>query len=154
MKMMNKETTTTKDYTKVFVVNNILEARKQIDSLQHEGYWKENVFVLTHDKKRTEHVSENTDGNEIGISEEGILTAIANLFRSTGDELRAKLKSMGVSAERAEHLEEQLDKGKIVILAWNGVSYDNGVYDNGIFYSPDLPNNYSNYNNNNNTPLV
>jgi uncharacterized protein with NRDE domain len=151
--MMSKKTAN-KDYTKVCIVHNILEARKQISDLQYEGYWKENIFVLAHDKKRTKHAADNTDGNQIGISEEGAFTAIANLFRSTGDALRAKLKSMGVSEERAHHLEEELDSGKIVILAWSGVSYDNGVYDEGIYYSPDIPNNYSNHNNNNNAPLL
>lgn len=111
------------EHTKVYTVNNILETRNKIAELEHQGYPKEKIFVLTHDKKRTEHISENTDANEIGIAEEGIITATANLFRSNGDELRAKLRSVGVSKEHAEQLESEMDKGKIVVLTWSGTIY-------------------------------
>ncbi|MDB5053224.1 MAG: hypothetical protein JWM44_1274 [Bacilli bacterium] len=126
------------EHTKVHTVNNILEARNTIREIEHDGYSKENIFVLTQNKKRTEHISKHTDGNEIGVADEGIITAIANLFRSEGDELRAKLRSMGVSRPHAEQLERAMDKGKIVILAWGGTSYDddNDIDDQNITYYP------------------
>src|SRR5690554_5953795 len=99
--------------TKVTVVNNALEVDQTLKFLINEGYDKDFLYVLTHDDRRTEHISEATDAKEIGFLEEGPITAIANLFRSKGDELRAKLRSMGVSKEEAEHLEEQLDRGKV-----------------------------------------
>jgi hypothetical protein len=122
------------EHTKVYTVNNILETRNKIAELEHQGYAKEKIFVLAHDKKRTEHLSEHTDGNEIGIAEEGILTAVGNLFRSTGDELRAKLRSVGVSKEHSEQLEAEMDKGKIVVLTWSGTTYDNDNFDPNIGY--------------------
>jgi hypothetical protein len=127
------------EHTKVYTVNNILETRNKIAELEHQGYPKEKIFVLTHDKKRTEHISEHTDGNEIGIVEEGILTAVGNLFRSTGDELRAKLRSVGVSKEHAEQLEAEMDKGKIVVLIWSGITYDNDNFDPNIGYFGYVP---------------
>ena len=122
--------------TKVHTANNILETRKKIGQLEHEGFGKEYIYVLTHDKKRTEQITEHTDGNKVGIAEEGILTAVANLFRSTGDELRAKLRAMGVSSKHAEQLEVEMDKGKIVILGWTGITYNDDNHDENIFYYP------------------
>jgi hypothetical protein len=128
------------NYTQVFTVDNILDARYKIQTLENEGIAKENIFVLTHNEKRTEYISKHTDGNQIGIADEGIFTAIANFFRSEGDGLRAKLRSMGVSAEHAEVLERDMDLGKIVVLAWSGKTYDGNNYDREVAYNP--PENY------------
>jgi hypothetical protein len=122
--------------TKVYAVNNIQEVRTKIEEITAAGYDKENIFVLTHDKKRTEQITERTDANEIGIAEEGFITAVGNLFRSSGDELRAKLRSMGVSDEHAEQLEKEMDNGKIVILAWSGDTYTDNGYDKDISFYP------------------
>jgi hypothetical protein len=127
------------EHTKVFTVNNILETRNKIAELESQGYDKEKIFVLTHDKKRTEYISDHTDTNEIGIAEEGIITATANLFRSSGDELRAKRRSVGVSKEHAEQLESEMDKGKIVVLTWSGVIYDDDSFDPNIGYFGYVP---------------
>lgn len=111
---------TTNEYTRVFTVMDIPEASHKISELQQDGFDKENIFVLTHDAIRTQKVSEETDVQVIGIAEEGVLTTVANFFRSTGDELRAKLLSMGVSQEKSEQLEGEMDQGKIIIIAWTG----------------------------------
>jgi hypothetical protein len=122
--------------TKVTTVNNILEARDKIQQLIDEGYVKESLYVLAHDSDRTDHLVEHTKANPIGIIEEGVITALANLFRSRGDELRAKLRSMGVSKEQSELLETEMDYGKIVILAWGGKMYADEEYDPNISYYP------------------
>lgn len=122
--------------TKVTTVNNILEARNEIQRLIDEGYLKGSLYVLAHDSERTDRLVEHTKASPIGIIEEGVITAIANLFRSRGDELRAKLRSMGVSKEQAELLEAEMDLGKIVILAWGGKMYADDEYDPNISYYP------------------
>lgn len=114
--------------TKVTTVNNIIEAREEINKLVNEGYPKECLYVIAHSEDRAKHIADYTNTNTIGLVEEGVITAIANLFRSHGDELRAKLRSMGISKEHAEKLEAEMDRGKIVILAW-----DNQVYDDDQF---------------------
>jgi hypothetical protein len=122
------------DQTKVLTVNNALEVREKLEELMNEGYAKGNLFVITHDDRRTDNISEHTDAEKIGILEEGPITAIANLFRSRGDELRAKLRSVGISKEHAEQLERELDKGLVVIVAWGGTLFDNNDYDRQITY--------------------
>jgi hypothetical protein len=64
---------------------------------------------------------------------------IANFFRSNGDELRAKLRAMGVSKEHAEQLEALMDKGKIIILTWSGTTYDGEKFDRKIAYYGYIP---------------
>jgi hypothetical protein len=127
------------EYTKVYTVDNIGEARNKIEELERQGHLAEKIYVLTHEKARTAQVIEQTDGHKIGVAEEGILTVTANLFRSTGDELRAKLRAMGVSKEHAEELESLMDKGKIVILAWSGTTYDGDSFDENIGYYGYIP---------------
>ncbi len=124
--------------TKITTVNNILEAREEIQQLVDQGYIKNSLYVLAHNSERTDHLVEHTDANPIGIIEEGMITAIANLFRSRGDELRAKLRSMGVPKDQAELLEAEMDQGKIVILAWGGKMYSDDEYDPNITYYPYL----------------
>jgi hypothetical protein len=70
-----------------------------------QGYLPKNIYLLSHSKQRNETLVENTDGNQIGIMEEGVFTAFANLFLDRGGELRAKLRAMGIAKDRAELLE-------------------------------------------------
>jgi len=124
--------------TNVHTVDNIQQAREQLDRYKTLGYDKDHLFVLTHDKDRNKRLAEATDAEEIGISEEGLDTAFANIFRSRGSELRAKLRSMGVSKEEAERLEEEMDRDRIVVIAWGGNQYDDHDYDPNIVYFPPL----------------
>ena len=136
MRDVSNVNTASGNATKVTTVDNILEARTEIQQLIDEGYSKESLYVLAHDGERTNHLVEHTEASPIGIIEEGVITAIANLFRSRGDELRAKLRSMGVSEQQAELLEAEMDHGQIVILAWGGKMYSDDEYDPNINYYP------------------
>ncbi|MCM3626936.1 general stress protein [Paenibacillus glycanilyticus] len=123
--------------TRVHTVSNMLEVQEQVHRFERDGYARENIFVLTHDKGRTARIARNTDAEEIGVSAEGVGTAIANIFRSTGDELRAKMRSLGISKQYAEHLEEQMDRDKILVIAWGGKEYRDDEYDTSVYYYPE-----------------
>lgn len=122
--------------TKVHTVNKISEVQDQVISFQREGYPQDNIYVLTHDKDRTSRIVENTDAEKIGVAEEGIGTAIANIFRSNGDELRAKMRSLGISEMDAERLEREMDRDKILVIAWGGKEYTGDDYDSTVYYYP------------------
>lgn len=122
--------------TKVRTVDSIVEVKYQVAEFQREGYADENIFILTHDKDRTSRIADNTDTATIGVSEEGFGTAIANIFRSTGDELRAKMRSLGISREDAEKLEAQMDRDKVLVIAWGGKEYFHDQFDPAIYYYP------------------
>ncbi|MBW7457647.1 general stress protein [Paenibacillus sepulcri] len=124
--------------TNVHTVDNIQQAREQLERYKTRGYDKDHLYVLTHDKERNKRIAASTDADEIGVAEEGLDTAFANIFRSRGAELRAKLRSMGISKEEAERLEEEMDNDRIVVIAWGGNQYDDNDYDPNIVYFPPL----------------
>ncbi|KHF33659.1 General stress protein 17M [Paenibacillus sp. P1XP2] len=77
----------------------------------------DNIFVLAHDGDRTERIADAANANEIGIKEEGMFDALANLFRLRGDELRAKITSLGFTEAEAQFYEKELDLGKVLVIA-------------------------------------
>ncbi|NRF92169.1 general stress protein [Paenibacillus frigoriresistens] len=105
------------NYTRVSVTSNLQEAQNKVQQLYREGFDREHIYVLTHSAEGTDFVANYTGAEQITIAEEGVLTSIANLFRSRGDELRAKMRALGVPEMEAGRLESELDKGKILVLA-------------------------------------
>jgi hypothetical protein len=103
--------------TQVKVVENGVEAKKAIDELVNQGFTKDDVYLFAHDKPRSEHLSDATDTNEIGVAEQGVFDSLANIFRSRGDELRAKMASLGLTDAEAQQYEKELDNGRVVVVA-------------------------------------
>lgn len=120
--------------TKVRIVDSITEVQDQVNLFQREGYLNDHIFVLTHDKDRTSRIVEEADAAKIGIAEEGFATTIANMFRSTGDELRAKMRSLGISVADAERLEAEMDRDKVLVIAWSGKEYLGDEFDPAVYY--------------------
>lgn len=104
-----------KSYAKV--VENGTQAVQEVENLRQVGYDQERIFVLAHDSDKTDRIAEVSDANHVGIKEEGVFDAIANLFRSRGDELRAKIQSLGFTEAEAGFYEKQLDLGKVLVIA-------------------------------------
>jgi hypothetical protein len=122
--------------TKVKTVDNLNDTQVQVGIFLSEGYSESNIYVLAYDKDRTNRVAEKANAVKIGLDEEGFGVAIANIFRSRGDQLRAKLKSMGFSEMETEHLETEMENDKIVVIAWGGIQYTEDNYDPLIYYYP------------------
>lgn len=99
------------------VVENGVKAVQEVKQLQSSGYGYDNIFVLAHDGDRTDRIADTANANEIGIKEEGVFDSLANLFRSRGDELRAKITSLGFTDAEADFYEKELDLGKVLIIA-------------------------------------
>ncbi|KKI93490.1 general stress protein [Bacillus sp. SA1-12] len=106
----------------VKVVQNAVEAREAIGQLITQGFSKDEVFVLAHDKDFSENLTRATNTEKISVEEQGVFDSVANVFRSRGDELRSKIQSLGVSDVGAQQLEEELDRGRIVVVAAKSVS--------------------------------
>ncbi|WP_168119680.1 general stress protein [Paenibacillus sp. HB172176] len=129
------------EVTKVHTVMTVEEVRELVQKFKQDGYPEDRIFVLTHDDKRTKRIADRTDAEEIGVWEEGLGTAIANIFRSHGDELRAKMRSLGIGKSEAEQLEKEMDQDKIVVIGWRGIEYVDDDYDRDVYFHP-----YSMYN--------
>ncbi|PTL39685.1 general stress protein [Alkalicoccus saliphilus] len=92
---------------------------ESISNLRKDGVSDEDIYVLSHDNDHERRTRKSTDANKIGVSETGTGTALKNVFRSKGDKLRTKMKEMGISSDKAEDLEEELDKGKTLLIVTN-----------------------------------
>lgn len=100
----------------VQVVESGIGALNVVRELNVRGYGEDDIFVLAHEEDRTNSLSEFTNASKIGVTEEGVFNAMANMFRSRGDELRSKLESVGLTDREAEHYERELDKGRVLII--------------------------------------
>lgn len=92
---------------------------ESISNLRKDGVSDDDIYVLSHDNDHVRRTRKSTDANKIGVSETGAGTALKNVFRSKGDKLRTKMKEMGISSDKAEDLEEELDKGKSLLIVTN-----------------------------------
>jgi Heat induced stress protein YflT len=101
----------------VKIVENGLEAKREIAHFIMEGFTKDEIYLFAHDENRTEHLTDALNISAVGVGEQGFFESIVNVFRSRGDELRAKLESLGLSSAAAERCEEQMDHGKVVVVA-------------------------------------
>lgn len=98
-------------------VENALQAKAEIEKLESQGYDDDNIYIFAHDKKRQKDVTDALDTESVGMKEQGFLNSMKNMTSSRGDELRAKMESAGLTKQEAEEYEEELDKGKLVIIA-------------------------------------
>ncbi|WP_017725880.1 general stress protein [Halalkalibacterium ligniniphilum] len=96
--------------------HNDQEVVKAVDSLKAEGVKEDNIYIITHDDDRTERVANSADANTVGANDIGLGTSVKNIFRKKGDELRAQFSELGFPEADAERLEEELDKGKVVVV--------------------------------------
>ncbi|CAG9620023.1 general stress protein [Sutcliffiella rhizosphaerae] len=87
-----------------------------VQELKAQGVHDDDIYVITHDDDRTRRIADNADANTVGAGEVGMDTYVKNIFRSKGDELRAKFQELGFSAPEAEQLEDKLDQGKIILV--------------------------------------
>ncbi len=51
------------------------------NDLVKKGIDQKDIYVLTHEKERTDRIADNADLNTIGIQEEGLGTSIINVFQ-------------------------------------------------------------------------
>jgi hypothetical protein len=101
---------------KVLTVENGVHATKVIEDLNREGYEKDDIYIFAHDKERSKDLTEGTDTESVGIGEQGMFDKLGNTFKKRGDELRSKMSSLGLTDSEADRYEEELDKGKVVVV--------------------------------------
>ncbi|MFY4675220.1 general stress protein [Bacillus anthracis] len=100
----------------VYEYQNEQEVAIKVKELELQGIHEDDIYVLAHEKHRTERIADDTNTNTIGVKEQGLGTSIINFFSKKGDELRNQMDEMGLSKEEANLYEEKLDQGKILLL--------------------------------------
>ncbi|UOR13532.1 general stress protein [Halobacillus amylolyticus] len=101
------------------VFHNDEQLSESIDKLRNNGIRDEDIYILAHDNDHDRRARKETDANKIGVKVTGMGTAMKNVFRGKGDKLRSKMKEIGFDASKAEQLEEELDKGKTLLVVTN-----------------------------------
>lgn len=96
-----------------------VELKEEVKSLAAKGVSKDNLYVMSHDEDRTDRVADSVDASKVGLDEQELSTAVKNVFRKKGDELRAKFKELGFTQQEADNLEEKLDHGTILLVNTN-----------------------------------
>ena len=98
-------------------VENAVQAKAEIEKLEAQGYSRDDIYVFAHYKKRSDDITDALDTEKVGIKEQGFLDSMKNMFTSRGDELRSKMEGAGLTKEEAASAEEELDQGKLVLIA-------------------------------------
>jgi hypothetical protein len=99
------------------IVENAVQAKKEIDDLATKGYTHDDIYIFAHDKRRSDNITDALNTEEVGMKEQGFLDSMKNMFSSRGDELRSKMEAAGLSSQEADAYEKELDEGKLVIIA-------------------------------------
>ena len=95
------------------------QIEKDIMTLKNNSVDAEDVYVLSHDDDRTNRIAKKVGANTIGMKEMHMGSAVSNVFKKKGDELRTKLKEIGFTQEEANNYESDLDKGKVLLIVTN-----------------------------------
>ena len=106
--------------TQVCAVADGGRAYDQVVRFLSEGYSRDRIYVLARNKNRLDRLGE----------------IAADLFLPGDDQLRARMRRMGIAENEAERLEAAMDQDKIVVIAWGGKRYDYRDYDASIVYDP------------------
>lgn len=99
------------------IVENVVEAKEQVEKLELQGYSRDNIYIFAHSEERGEDISEALHTESVGLEEQGFIDSMKNMFSKRGDELRTKMGAAGLSEEQAAAAESILDQGKLVIIA-------------------------------------
>ncbi|WP_018924517.1 general stress protein [Salsuginibacillus kocurii] len=92
------------------------EVIAKVQNLLDNGVNEKDVYILTHDSDRTDRLAKQAESNVVSAEDENVSTAMKNVFRKRGDELRAQFESLGYGEEKAEQLEGKLDEGKVIVV--------------------------------------
>ena len=103
--------------SQVKIVENGLQAIKEIEEFLQQGFSKDEIYVFAHNEERSKDLTEELDTKKVGINKQGVFDSIANVFRTRGDELRIKMESLGLTETEAEQFEKKLDLGRVVVVA-------------------------------------
>lgn len=95
-------------------VENAVQAKSEIERLESQGYDDDNIYLFAHDPKRQHDIADALDTEDAGS---GFMGKLKNFTTSRGDQLRSDMQSAGLTEAEAAQYEEELDKGKLVIIA-------------------------------------
>lgn len=97
-------------FVKSYTNDEMLE--KDVNKLKDNNISSNNIFILSHDDDRTARIVKNTEASGIDYNKQDI----GGDFEKPGDELREKLRELGVADADAHEYEEDMDEGKVFLI--------------------------------------
>ncbi|MFD1708686.1 general stress protein [Siminovitchia sediminis] len=101
----------------VKICENGVQAKDIIHDLMAQGYEKDDIYLFAHGEEREKDLTDALDTSAVGMSEQGLVDSVKNIFNKRGDELRTEFEAVGLSKEEAEKYEKVLDGGALVLVA-------------------------------------
>lgn len=101
----------------VKICENGVQAQEMVNQLTAEGYDKDHIYLFAHGEERSKDLTNALDTGNVGISEQGLVDSVKNIFNKRGDELRSEFEAVGLSKEEAAKYERVLDNGELVLVA-------------------------------------
>ncbi|GGP10188.1 general stress protein [Oceanobacillus neutriphilus] len=99
-------------FVKAYTNDETLE--KDVNKLKDNNISSGDIFILSHDDDRTARIVKNTEASGVDYNKKDI-----GDFEKQGDELREKLRELGVSDADAHEYEEDMDEGKVFLIVKN-----------------------------------
>ncbi|MFD1415874.1 general stress protein [Oceanobacillus jeddahense] len=97
-------------FVKSYTNDEMLE--RDVSKLKDNNISSNDIFVLSHDDDRTARIVNNTEVEGIDYNKQDI----GGDFEKPGDELREKLRELGIDNEDAHEYEEDMDEGKVFLI--------------------------------------
>ncbi|GIO22170.1 general stress protein [Oceanobacillus sp. J11TS1] len=97
-------------FVKSYTNDEMLE--NDVKTLKDKDIHSKDIYVLSHDDDRTARIVKNTELQGIDYNKQDI----GEDFEKQGDELREKLRELGISDEDAREYEEDMDEGKVFLI--------------------------------------
>jgi len=98
-------------------VENAVQAKQEIENLVTQGYTHDDIYIFAHDKKRGDDITEALDTEKVGMSEQGFLDSMKNMFSSRGDGIRSKMEAGGLTGQGAGDGGKEVGQGKAGLVA-------------------------------------
>lgn len=99
-----------------YTVENAVQAKQKVEELEMQGHARDDIYLFAHSKDREGHISDVLDTEKVGMSDQGFFKSMKNAFSKRGDQLRSDMQAAGLTQAEAEAAEEELDKGKLVLI--------------------------------------
>ncbi|MEK4629332.1 MAG: general stress protein [Solibacillus sp.] len=109
-------------------VENGVQAQNAIENFISEGYDRDHIHVFANSNKRAEDIAEfyNVDAGstaETSGENKGFIESIKNFFQTTPEDFHNHLTKLGLSDTDQITAKNDLDSGKVVIVAHHPERY-------------------------------
>lgn len=88
------------------------ELEIEINTLKDQNIDTKDIYILSHDPDRTSRIINNSELNDINYNKDKTNES----YKRQGDELRYKLKALGIPQKEVKAYEEDMDQGKVLLI--------------------------------------